>query len=91
MNKKTLKLIWNLNDLYDLLFTQWPSKKNDDILDYQSKLKLIKVITKNIIEKDRWFLKSNLNYKKVWHYILENYETSYTKLHSDINNILLNI
>ena len=91
MTKKTLKLIWNLNHLYDLLFNEWPTKKDDDILDCQNKLKLIKVITKNIIEKDRWFLKSNLDYKKVWYYLLENYKISYIKLQININKILLDI
>ena len=91
MNKKTLILIWNLNSLYNDLFKIWSTQKWDNIIDTQNKLKLINVITKSIEEKERWFLKSKLNYKEVWYYILENYKTSYNQLHSDINKILLNI
>ena len=66
MNKKTVKLISDLNNLYDILFSSWSDKIWDDILDIQNKLKLIKVITKNIVEQNRWFLRSKLDYSRFY-------------------------
>ena len=91
MNKKTLILISDLNNLYDSLFKVWSTKKWDDILEIQNKLKLIKVITKNIVEQSRWFLKSKLDYSKAGYHILENISNDYNSIHKWINNILLHI
>ena len=91
MNKKTIKLIWDLNSLYDNLFTSWSDKVWDDIIDIQNKLKLIKVITKNITEQSRWFLRSKLDYSASWYYILDNISLDYNSIHKWVNNILLNI
>lgn len=91
MNKKTLILISNLNNLYSELFKKWSFQKWDDIIDTQNKLKLIKTITKNIEEQKRWFLKSKLDYSKSWEYILNNISLKYENLHKWVTDILLKL
>ena len=93
MNKKTIKLIWDLNSLYDSLWNIWTLQWSDKCKydDYSKKLKLIKVITKNIVEQKRWFLKSQLDYSKSWYYILNNISIDYKLLHKEVSNLLLDI
>ena len=93
MNKKTLILISDLNNLYDLLWKSRSLQRNYDISidEYSNKLKLIKVITKNIVVQSRWFLRSKLDYNKAWSHILENISNDYNSIHKWVNSILLDI
>ncbi len=89
LNKQKCKLIWDLNDCYDKLFTQWTKSWDKDLLQ---KMKLLRVITKNFEEQARWFLKSNLDYKKSGCFFLSEYEKlKYEELHSEITKILLDL
>lgn len=93
MNKRTLKLIWDLNCLYDCLWNSWVKTESNSIEfdDYSKKMKLILKITKNLEEQSRWFLKSKVNYIGWWEYILNNSETEYETLHGKVSKILLSM
>lgn len=93
MTKKTLKLIWDLNNLYDTLFKYWTTTTSwtSEFEEVASKMKLLRIITKNIEEKSRWFLKSNVDYIAWWEYFLENVSSSYSLLHNNVSKIMLNI
>lgn len=91
MNKKTIKLIWDLNELYDILFNYWVTTKKWtlDFEEVSRKLKLLNVLTKNIQEQSRWFLKSKNDYISGWEYFLKNSSQKYEILHNNITKILL--
>jgi len=91
MTKKTLKLIWDLNNLYDTLFKYWITTTSwtSEFEEVSKKMKLLKVITKNIEEKSRWFLKSSVDYIAWWEYFLKNSSSSYSLLHNEITKIML--
>lgn len=91
MNKKTIKLIWDLNELYDILFNYWVTTKKWtlDFEEVSKKLKLLNVLTKNIQEQSRWFLKSKNDYISGWEYFLKNSSQKYEILHNNITKILL--
>lgn len=91
MNKKTIKLIWDLNELYDTLFNYWITTKkwSLDFIEISNKITLLNVLTKNIQEQSRWFLKSKVNYISWWEYFLKNVSLKYEILHNDITKILL--
>lgn len=93
MTKKTLKLIWDLNNLYDTLFKYWTTTISwtSEFDEVVSKMKLLRIITKNIEEKSRWFLKSDVDYIAWWEYFLKNVSSSYSLLHNNISKIMLNI
>lgn len=93
MTKNTLRLIWDLNSLYDKLWNSWTKTEKDSLEfdDFSKKMKLILKIVKNIEEQDRWFLKSKVNYKKWWEHILGNVGSEYDILHKEISNILLSL
>lgn len=91
MNKKTIKLIGDLNELYDMLFNYWITTKKWtlDFEEVSKKLKLLNVLTKNIQEQSRWFLKSKNDYISGWEYFLKNSSQKYEILHNNITKILL--
>jgi len=91
MNKKTLILICNLNQLYDSIWNIWRNTKKDsfEFNELNSKMKLIWVITKNIEEQQRWFLKSKVDYISGWEYILKNFWKKFEDLHKEVSEILL--
>lgn len=91
MNKKTIKLIWDLNEIYDILFNYWVTTKKWtlDFEEVSKKLKLLNVLTKNIQEQSRWFLKSKNDYISGWEYFLKNSSQKYEILHNNITKILL--
>ncbi len=91
MNKKTTKLIWDLNELYNTLFNYWITTKKWtlDFEEVSKKLKLLNVLTKDIQEQSRWFLKSKNDYISGWEYFLKNSSQKYEILHNNITKILL--
>lgn len=91
MNKKTIKLIWDLNELYNTLFNYWITTKKWtlDFEEVSKKIKLLNVLTKNIQEQSRWFLKSKNDYISGWEYFLKNNSQKYELLHNNITKILL--
>jgi hypothetical protein len=54
-------------------------------------MKLINKIKKNIEEQERGFLKSKIKYIKWWEFLLENIQNEYSKVHSELNWVLLGI
>lgn len=91
MNKKTLILIWKLNNLYDTVWKMWVSTEVDSF-EYNecvSKMKLIRTVSKNIEEQSRGFLKSKIDYPKWWDFIIQNIQKDYSEVHSGVTNILL--
>ncbi|MDD3793284.1 MAG: hypothetical protein PHI37_00530 [Candidatus Gracilibacteria bacterium] len=91
MTKKTLKLIGDLNNLYDTLFNYWitTTSGTSEFEEVSKKMKLLKVITKNIEEKSRGFLKSSVDYIAGGEYFLKNSSSSYSLLHNEITKIML--
>ena len=66
MTKNTLKLIGNLNGLYDRIWHEWQKTVPDspEFLECTQKMKLIRKIAKQTEEQSRGFLKSKIDYKK---------------------------
>lgn len=93
MNKKTLKLIWDLNNLYDTIWSLWTKTQPDSLEfdDYSKKMKLIRKISKNIEEQSRGFLKSDVNYIEWGEYLLQRTGLPYESLHKEVSKILLHI
>lgn len=91
MNKKIMKLIWDLNELYNTLFSYWITTKkwSSEFHETAKKIKLLNVLTRNIWEQQRWFLKSKVNYISGWEYFLKNCSENYEILHKKISDIIL--
>lgn len=90
LTKAECKLIWELNSTYDKLFNKYIKSWNTD---YFQKMKLLRVLTKNIEEQARWFLKKNkVHYKKWALFFLSEFENlKYKDLHKEVTNILLDL
>lgn len=91
MTKKTLKLIWDLNNLYSTFWSEWTKTKSCsyEFYNLSNKLKLIKKVTKNIEEKERWFLKSSVNYTAWWKFILSNSDLEFDDLSKKVSELML--
>lgn len=91
MLKTTLKLIGDLNELYDSMWHEWQKTIPDspEFLECTQKMKLIRKITKQTEEQARGFLKSKIDYRKWGKFILENENLSYSGLHKGITDLLL--
>lgn len=86
LNKKTLKQIWKLNEIYNNTFIQHQKYWWKELL---SKMKLIRVIAINLEEQKRWFLKSSLPYDEVTTFFIENQNLSFSDLHKQATKTLL--
>lgn len=91
MTKRTLKLIWDLNELYNELWNNWTKTKSwtKEFEDLSQKLKLIRVIIDHIEEKSRWFLKTKVDYVAWWKYILENQNLEFDIISKNIFNLMM--
>lgn len=89
LSKKDCIIISELNEAYNWLFQKWTSSWGENFL---KKMKLSRVIAKNFEEQKRWFLKSELDYKKSAHFFLSEFQQmDYEELHREITKILLNL
>ena len=93
MNKKTLKLMGDLNNVYDEIWNFWihTKKWSVEFHDYAKKLKLVNVVTRNIKETAMWFLKTTVKYSDGWRYILEHSQDDYESLYNEVSKIMLGI
>lgn len=91
MTKTTLRLIGNLNNLYEQLWKEWILTETDsfEFKEYQQKMKLVRTFAKRIEEQSRGFMKSKIDYKSWGVFILKSIEKNYLELHSELTNLLL--
>jgi hypothetical protein len=91
MKKSTLRLIAELNELYDRTWKEWTKTVPDtgEFEDCQKKLKLIRTVSKNIEEQARGFLKSRIDYETGGKFILSHSTRPYVALHADLTKVLI--
>ncbi|HRI36678.1 MAG TPA: hypothetical protein PK765_06565 [bacterium] len=91
MKKSTLRLIAELNELYDKTWKEWTKTvpDTDEFEDRQKKLKLIRTVSKNIEEQARGFLKSRIDYEAGGRFILSHSARPYLILHAGLTTVLI--